>query len=568
MIILGVHCGHDSCATIIKDGEILADVQEERFNRNKHSSDVPVNSIEYCLKAAGLDDINQVDRITVPWERLPAKLAALFGVSQGVSLRSMAKNMIGKIDIGVPEPMELKPPIYKRKFYLKDPSKIKCYNHHLCHAASAYFTSNSSEPCLIFTIDGSGDNVCTGIYYGEDNRIRKLESFYKEGALGWPYSLVTEAVGWIHGDGEGKLMGLAPYGDYSECEGLLDNYFPRFEGKKLVKPSKISTPGYWEEKAALQFQIDEADEVAELVDKYGKEAVAAEAQRVLEENTLNLVEGWLAEKPVKRIAFAGGVILNVKLNQKVWYAFKDRIDEHHCFPNPGDSGQAIGSALLSYYQDQEFKGSTIKSLYLGPEYSNEDIQKCLDIRKLAYRKVDDVAQEAATLLADNKIIAWFQGRMESGPRALGARSILMSPLLSDNKDIINANVKFREAFRPFCPSLIIEKRDDYLVDARDERFMITSFLVQDDKKEKIPAVVHVDGSVRPQMVDKTINPRYHALISRFGELTGEYILLNTSFNVMGEAIVNTPDEAIRCFYDSGIDALVIGDFIVQKPVNG
>ena len=171
----------DSCAAIIKDGEILADVQEERFNRNKHSSDVPVNSIEYCLKAAGLDDINQVDRISVPWERLPAKLAALFGVSQGVSLRSLAKNMIGKIDIGVPEPMELKPPIYKRKFYLKDPSKIKCYNHHLSHAASAYFTSNSSEPCLIFTIDGSGDNVCTGIYYGEDNRINKLESFIKMG---------------------------------------------------------------------------------------------------------------------------------------------------------------------------------------------------------------------------------------------------------------------------------------------------------------------------------------------------------------------------------------------------
>jgi carbamoyltransferase len=363
-------------------------------------------------------------------------------------------------------------------------------------------------------------------------------------------------------------MGLAPYGDSSICAGALDKYFPRFEGKELVKRSDISSPGYWEENAALQFQIDEAEEVATLVEMHGKEAVAAEAQRLLEENTLSLVEGWFAERPVKRIAFAGGVILNVKLNQKVWYAFKDRISEHHCFPNPGDSGEAIGSALLSYYRDHEFRGGAIKTLHLGPEYSNQEIQKCLDIRKVAYKKVSNVTEAAAALLADNKIIAWFQGRMESGPRALGSRSILMSPLQAVNKEVINATVKFREAFRPFCPSLIIEKRDEYLIDARDERFMITSFLVREEKKDKIPAVVHVDGSVRPQMVEKDVNPLYHALISRFGELTGEYILLNTSFNVMGEAIVNTPAEAVRCFYDSGIDALVIGDFIVEKQVSG
>ena len=206
----------------------------------------------------------------------------------------------------------------------------------------------------------------------------------------------------------------------------------------------------------------------------------------------------------------------------------------------------------------------MKHLYLGPEYSNDDIEEILKIRKIKHKYIEKPAVLAAQLLSQNKIIAWFQGRMESGPRALGNRSILMSPLCSENKNVINSWVKFREGFRPFCPSLTYESKDKYLKDNRDEFFMITSFDVTSDKKDKIPAVVHVDGTLRPQMVHKDQNKKYWDLINEFGKLTGESIVLNTSFNVMGEPIINNPKEAIRCFFDSGIDAIFIGNYYVDK----
>jgi carbamoyltransferase len=225
----------------------------------------------------------------------------------------------------------------------------------------------------------------------------------------------------------------------------------------------------------------------------------------------------------------------------------------------------VGAALLEYYKHNDFKGySDFNHLYLGPEYSNEEIEKILKIRKLQYTYTENPSKKAAQLLAENKIIAWFQGRMESGPRALGNRSILMSPLKAENKDIINAWVKFREGFRPFCPSLIYEKREAYIKDCRDEFFMITSFDIKDDKRSLIPAVVHVDGTVRPQMVQKETNPLYWELINEFGNLTGEHIVLNSSFNVMGEPIISHPKEAIKCFSDSGIDALFIGNYYLTK----
>jgi carbamoyltransferase len=257
------------------------------------------------------------------------------------------------------------------------------------------------------------------------------------------------------------------------------------------------------------------------------------------------------------------VFLNVKVNQRIWESGK--VDRHHIYPNPGDGGLAAGAALYVYHEAHP--GTPIASLehvYLGPEYSNDAIAELLKGRRLKAVLRDDVAQFAALRLAENQTVAWFQGRMETGPRALGSRSILMNPRRAENKDVLNARVKFREAFRPFCPSLPAERAGDYLQRARPEPFMITSFDVRQGKRDAVPAVVHVDGTIRPQTVERSVNSRYWDLIDAFGTLTGEHTVLNTSFNLRGEPIVCHPRDAIRAFYDTGLDCLIIGDHVLTK----
>jgi carbamoyltransferase len=565
MKVLGVHKGHDSSAAIVIDGVIIADAQEERFSRVKHSGNTPIKAIEYCLKKTGIKDINELDFISSSWEKTPRELSTLFHLKEPESPKKELAIQIGKKLLGKSsDNSAFKLPIYYPKYELIDQSKFINNNHHLVHAASAYYTRKNNEKCLIFTIDGAGDDICTSIWMGEGNKITLLKSYYREASIGWAYSVVTEGLHWIHGDGEGKTMGLAPYGDYNKCKHVLDKYFPEFKDDELVKKSDLGKEFSWKMSGFTEFHFDESSEVEKLIAKYGRENIAAEAQRKLEENVMNLVFGWIKKTGVKNVAFAGGVMLNVKLNQRIWYNRKDLIIDQHVYPNPGDSGLAVGAALLEYYRHNEFKGYKFNHLYLGPEYTNEEIESILKIRKVNYTYLDNPSKKAAELLAENKIIAWFQGPMESGPRALGNRSILMSPLKAENKNIINARVKFREGFRPFCPSLTYESRHEYLKDCKDEFFMITSFDVTDEKRDSIPAVVHVDGTVRPQMVLKETNPRYWELINEFGKLTGETIILNSSFNVMGEPIVNNPKEAIRCFYDSGIDALFIGNYCLTK----
>jgi carbamoyltransferase len=272
---------------------------------------------------------------------------------------------------------------------------------------------------------------------------------------------------------------------------------------------------------------------------------------------------WLEREKVDDLSCAGGIFLNVKLNQHVWETGKVR--RQHIFPNAGDSGLAVGAALYVCHDlDQTCPFPVLEHLYFGNEYTNEEIREILDLRKVVYRWVDDPSRYAAERLAENKIVAWFQGKMESGPRALGNRSILMSANRAENKDEINAKVKFREGFRPFCPSLLWEKKDDYLEQARDEFFMITSFTCKPEKRDKVPAVVHADQTLRPQTVKREFNERYWNLINEFGSLTGEYLVMNTSFNLMGEPIMSHPRDAIRCFYDNGLDCLVIGNYVLEK----
>ncbi len=561
MIILGVHQGHDASAAIIKDGDILADVAEERFSRLKHCNDLPLDAIDYCLQAAGLQSIAQVDYVAFSWRKPSRPLRAALALPEPRDIKSVATSF-GKATLGV-ESNRLKLPLY-RKDYSVPENKVVCVEHHLAHAASAHFTRQNSESCLVFTLDGSGDGVSSAVWKALGNEIRPLQKLSREASIGWGYSIITEALHWWHGDGEGKTMGLAPYGNPDNCRGVLDRYFPVFDGANLSRPTNFGPVSYWQERSAMHFHLDEAYEVAELIQRYGREDIAAEAQRKLEECVTGWIRGWIEKTGVRRCAFSGGVFLNVKLNQRVWEMRKDLFDEQHIFPNAGDSGLALGAALKVYHGHRPFAGRDLGPLYWGPEYNNEEIEKILQANNLSYRRCDDPVQEAARLLAGNKIIGWFQGRMESGPRALGNRSILMSPLRAENKDTINAEVKFREGFRPFCPSLLHEKRDVYLKNARDAFYMFPSFCVTDETRNKVPAVVHVDATLRPHLVKQEHNPMYWRLINQFGKLTGEYILLNTSFNIRGEPIICGPREAIRCFFDGGLDAVFLGEFVLTK----
>ena len=563
MKILGVHSGHDSSAALIVGGKIVADVAEERFSRIKHDAGLPLRSIDYCLKSQNLT-MADIDMVAIPastqqpqWnhvfalkgdrqEKLPFRQATI------ETLREVLKK-VGQ-----------KPPLYFKSFPAKPSTPIVHVNHHLAHAASAYYTSPAgAEKQLIVTIDGIGDGISCAVWRGQNGRIELLQKWGGEASIGWFYSNVTEALGWWHGDGEGKTMGLAPYGDYSKCQGVLEKFHPKFRNGQLVKPHDFGRMFMWHERGAVQWHFDEADEIHELVKKHGREHLAAEAQRVLEEEIKGLIYPWMEKEQSKNLSCSGGVFLNVKLNQRFWD--DGRIVNHHIYANPGDSGLAVGAALYAYHQaNPSAPIHPIQDLYYGPEFSAKEIEDILKARNLTYRRVDNIEEFAAKKLAENKIVSWLQGRMESGPRALGNRSILMSSNRPENKDVINARVKFREAFRPFCPSLLWEKRHEYLQNARDEFFMITSFTAQKDKWEKVPAVVHADKTLRPQTVNQQFNRRFWNLINEFGKLTGEYLLLNTSFNIMGEPMICHPREAIRCFYDNGLDVLVMDDFVLEK----
>lgn len=563
MNILGIHIGHDSSAALVIDGKIIADVCEERFSRIKHYCGLPFKAVEFCL-AQGRLKIGDIDLVAVSSSKPIPELKHLFVLKKpsdeehkGMHARFASfYQRFKKVVHGVP-------PLYVKPLGLSGNPEIFHVEHHLAHAASAYYTSGINKRALIVTIDGIGDGVSVAIWRGENGQIEPLLKIGSEGSIGWFYGIVTEALGWWHGDGEGKTMGLAPYGDYSKTEGLLDSFCPEYADGRLKKGHDYGITHWWNEKGCFHWHFEESRNIQNLIRKYSREIIAAEAQRVLEERVQQIVSWWLKKEKTDSLCCAGGVFLNVKLNQRIWES--GEVKDHYIFPNAGDGGLALGAALYAYHaRVHSRKVLNIGEVYWGPSFTNEEIEAVLKLRNLEYESNDNVSAVCAQCLAEGKIVAWFRGRMESGPRALGSRSILMSAGKAENKDIINSRVKFREAFRPFCPSLIADAREGYLKNSREEPFMITSFDIDDSKRHKVPAVVHVDGTVRPQTVKEEVNPAYYRLIEKFGELTGDPVILNTSFNIRGEPIICTPRDAIRCFYDSGIDLLVLGDFLLKK----
>jgi carbamoyltransferase len=429
-------------------------------------------------------------------------------------------------------------------------------NHHLCHALSAYCMSGYDEAAVL-VVDGRGAHEATTLWRGQGAEMTLLATYNYPNSIGVFYAGITEMLGFEPFSDEWKVMGLAAYGQPTvDLSALIrskgDSYWvdgPRFFGRNDF------------DRRALEEIVGPRRNGDELNGRH--QNLARSAQDACERAMLALVRRVTKLTGSRKLCLAGGVALNCKANGELLRS--GLIDDVYVQPAAGDDGTCIGAALAVYLElGLSLPRNPTGNTYLGPEFSNEAIEKVLRIYKLPYRHICNASKTAAELLAKNHLVGWFQGRMEFGPRALGNRSILAHPGFRENTDRVNEAVKFRESWRPFAPSVLYEKAGLYFDDFYESPYMILSFWANKSRAKEIPAVVHVDGSGRVQSVRHEMNPRYYDLIQEFGRLVGTPVVLNTSFNLKGDPIVCSPKDAIQTFYTSGLDDLIIGDFMVNK----
>jgi len=591
MRILGISAFyHDSAAALVEDGHIVAAAQEERFTRKKHDPSFPMHAIGYCLEAAGarLSDIDHVafyDKPFLKFERLLETYIAL----APAGFRSFQMAI----------PLWLKEKLFQKSLLRKklkefdedfDGARLLFTEHHLSHAASAFYPS-PFDKAVVLTMDGVGEWATTSAALGEGNRLEIFQEIHFPHSLGLLYSAVTYYTGFKVNSGEYKVMGLAPYGQpkyaqlildhlidlkpdgsfrldlsyFDYCTGLTmtNERFAKLFGQPVRAPDQLLTP----------FHMD----------------VAASIQAVLDEVVLLLTRSLAGKTGMRNLCLAGGVALNCVANGKV---LRDgKFDHIWIQPAAGDAGGAVGAALAAFHQ---FKGAprsvaagdAMSGAFLGPEFSQDQIERRLTAAGARFSVLDkhEMIEATAKALSDQLAVGWFQGRMEFGPRSLGARSILGDPRSPAMQKNLNLKVKYRESFRPFAPAVLREDVSDWFDLNSDSPYMLVVADVKDDKRRamsaeqralfgieklnvsrsEIPAVTHVDYSARIQTVSADTNPLFHRLLREFKALSGCPVLVNTSFNVRGEPIVCTPEDAFRCFMGNELDVLVVGNCVLRK----
>jgi len=584
---------HDSAAALILDGEIISAAQEERFSRKKHDARYPYNAVKFVLKDSNIN-LSQVDHI-VFFEKPFLKFERLLETYLAFAPKGFKSFCMSM-------PIWLREKLFQKKFLFEklkqhdenfnNINKIYFSEHHYSHAASAFYPSPFND-AVILTLDGVGEWATTTVALGNENEIKMLKEIHFPHSLGLLYSAFTYYIGFKVNSGEYKLMGLAPYGEakykntiLKELLDLKDDgsfrlnmkYFNYATGLTMTNRKfeklfgqKVRNP---ENEPLNQFHMD----------------IASSIQMVTEEIILKLTKSLSKEYKSKNLCMAGGVALNCVANGKV---LKNSFFKNIWIqPAAGDAGGSLGAALAFWYKELGNKRSSVemkdqmKGSYLGPSFENNEVEKSLKSLNANYQKLDDknLSENIAKELKNGKIIGWFQGKMEFGPRALGARSILADPRSDKMQKELNLKIKFRESFRPFAPSILREDLNKWFDLNYDSPYML---LVSDVKKEiqipmsindkklfgidkinlkrsSIPAVTHVDYSARIQTVHKDTNPKYYDLIQRFKEITNCPILVNTSFNVRGEPIVCTVSDAFRCFMGTNIDILVCENFVMYK----
>ena len=568
--VLGIYYfGHDPAACLLKDGKLVAFVEEERFTRKKHAyKTFPLNTIRFCLNEAKLR-MEDIDYITVGWDanKYPEQMRKFYDKSEFKKMKDPATLKWEANSLAYYTPASMKQEIRNNleNGGFSHVPEIRFFNHHLSHAATAFYPSGYRKASIL-TVDGHGEENCLVGWEGEGGRIKKLFEINMPHSLGWFYAAFTKYLGFEPYDGEGKVMGLAPYGKPDrEMKAEMDRIVAVTDEGYRVDPAYIF---YGKHSYADRF-------TDKMVEAFGKPRASGEAindrhrdiayaaQEKLEEAMLAVTRRIYNMTKNKNLCIAGGIALNCKMNG--YLLRSGYVDSMFPQPISGDGGSALGSALLL---SKELLGENrfiMKNVYFGPSYSDDDVERELKGTKgITYKKFRNVEEETARIIADGKIVGWFQGRTEFGPRALGDRSILTDPRKAEMKDIVNNKVKFRETWRPFCPSMTAESAGDYLDNPHTSPYMILSFFVKKDKRGVIPAVVHVDGTARPQTLEKEQNPGFYRLMKEFEKLTGVPVLLNTSFNIRGEPIVCTPKDALNCYLKTGMDVLVMHDYIVRK----
>ena len=563
MYILGINCFlHDASAALLKDGQLVAASEEERFTRTKHDGGLPVNSIKFCLEREQIR-FNDIDHLGIYFNpRL-----TLFGCLRH-AIRYFPTSLPYAFGMAyLSYRIKMIPAMLRLAFDLDSSSMPSIYfvDHHVAHAASSFFLSPFDDAAIL-TMDGSGEIDSTVYFRGKDNHIQVLHRIKFPDSLGMVYSSVTKYLGFKPDNGEYKVMGLSSYGTPS----YLDTFREIIKSRGDEYSIDLSYFDYWARTKSKQWYGEKFAKVFGLPRLPGKKIeqyhmdVAASLQTRLEEVALSMARSLQERTGAKKLCLAGGVGLNCVMNGKI---VKSKLfDEVFIQPASHDAGTSVGAALYVHYTILgNRKRFVLKDVSLGPEYSNDEIEKILDFCKLKQvQYLDDVVPVTAKLLAEGNIVGWFQGRMEFGPRALGSRSILADPTRPDMKEKVNMCVKKREDFRPFAPSVREESVNDYFNALQPSPYMLIVYDILEEKRAKIPAITHVDGTGRVQTVNRESNPLYHRLIMEFEKLQGVPMVLNTSFNVRGEPIVCTPEDAIRCFMSTGLDYLVLGNYLVEK----
>jgi carbamoyltransferase len=531
------------------DGELIGMVEEERLNRIKHAPRmVPQRAIQWCLDRAKcrLDD---VDVIAIGFDHPNTVLL---------------DNMRTKVTRFLRRQPILRTPREEYRYwkrhryylaqlnpYLRRRDKVMFVRHHLAHAASSFFLSPFEEANVV-SLDGSGGQDAGLVGIGRGTDLEVVQFVDRETSWGEFYERFTAALGFKAHSDEGKVMGLAAYGD---PKGQVFPWIHLGEGDALP---------YYDREGFLKelSEIRPRGKSENPINGY-HEQIAARLQYSLEQVIGRMTEVLHRRSGIPNLCMAGGTALNCSSNGKLLSL--PHVERIFVQPAAADCGTALGAAVYAHVKLTGQRPRTkFNHLYWGPEFANDEIEVVLKQAKVPYRKVESIGAETAKLIADNKIVGWFQGRMEVGPRALGGRSILANPTDARMKDAVNNHVKFREAWRPFAPSILVDHVEEYFGTSHPSPFMILAYQTREEVKEKIPAAIHVDGTGRPQTVEKETNSRYWDLIHEFQKLTGVPVVLNTSFNVAGQPIVCTPKDALGTFYICGLDALAIGDFIVEK----
>ena len=568
MKVLGIYDSHNCGACLVQDGRIIAAIEEERLTRNKIEFGFPYNSIR-CVMEITNTSWKEIDAVAIaglkdppPWYRLNPKMFK-FKRKMGFywSLQYTLWRIIYTVRKIFPFPqletylnrLVLTTKI-KRIYPDIDLKKVFLVDHHLAHASAGYRTSGFNK-ALVFGLDGSGDGYSSTVFTAENGELNFIAGSSEKASLGKLYSNVTLGLGFKKISGEGKVMGLSAFGD-------SESFFSEIDRVIQIKDIEM---GFFSTEDLLGNTY--AKKIHRIYSrKFSREDIAAATQRKLEEMVVKIVEHFVKKLDIANVIIAGGVASNVNMNQVIREL--GCVNSTFVFPNMGDGGLSAGAALEICYSLGKEKGKKffpyrLDNVFLGPAFSNEKIKKTIETYNLKAEYVEDMESRIAELVAEGKIVARVNGRMEFGPRALGNRSILVLPTSPHIEDVLNQRLR-RDEFMPFAPSIIEEyAMNEYLEDGVPSPFMTETFYVKEGIKEKYPAVVHVDNTCRPQTVNEE-NETYYRIIKRVGELTGHYVVLNTSYNMHEEPIVCSPEDAIDTFLKKAVDYLALGNYLLSS----